>query len=226
MAGARERSVRCPLCGARAYPWIAVPRGPGEATVGLPSPVDPDDPAAEKDARLVDRCEDCGSGIEKGGEIDLSVELERITLASDGAEVTIAAPNRRSWQGGLGGDGWAALAEWPGRLLLTPRGLELLAKANGMAAAKPGYPPWGSNQRWMWQSILNGITLHQNFATEVRAGRLGMANARGRLAFVADAVASVLATPFVLLISVPLEAFAALAGRGGRMVARLRRVPS
>jgi len=47
-----------------------------------------------------------------------------------------------------------------------------------------------------------------------------MGNARSPVAFAADMVASVLATPFVLLISVPLEAVAALAGRGGRMVVR------
>jgi hypothetical protein len=105
-------------------------------------------------------------------------------------------------------------------LLLTPRAVGLLLKKNGLEASDIAFPPAGPNQRWCWQSILNGITLHHNFLSEVRAGRLRMANARSPVAFVADMVASVLATPFVLLISVPLEAVASLANRGGRMVVR------
>ena len=84
----------------------------------------------------------------------------------------------------------------------------------------PRSRPPGPNQRWLWQSILNGITLHHNFLTEVRAGRLRVSNSRGPVQYVADMLASCLATPFVLLVSVPLEAIAALAGRGGRMVIR------
>lgn len=191
--------------------------------MGLLSPIDPDDPGAGEAARMIDRCESCGVGIEKGeSEPDLAAELLRLQLATDGQDVVLAAENRKSWQGSLGSDGWAALGDWPGRLLLTPRALELLAAKNDLVADRPAFPPWGRNQRWMWQSILNGITIHANFATEVRAGRLRPANARSRLAFFADAVASVLATPFVLVISVPLEALAALAGRGGRMVVRAR----
>ena len=194
-----------------------------EASVGLPSPVDPDAPGGG-DARLVDRCEKCGVGIERTGEaFDLAAELARIEIEGgpDGAR-TFAAPNRASWQSSLGGDGWAALAEWPGRLLLTPRAFALLAEKNGLEPEKPAFPPVGQNQRWLWQSIVNGITLHSNFLTEVRAGRLRPANSRGSAQYIADMIASVLATPFVLLVSLPLEAIASLAGRGGRMVVRAR----
>ena len=160
---------------------------------------------------------------ERANPFDLAAELARIEVEGgpDGAR-TFAAPNRASWQSSLGGDGWAALAEWPGRLLLTPRAFALLAEKNGLEPEKPAFPPVGPNQRWLWQSILNGITLHNNFLTEVRAGRLRMANSRGPGQYVADMLASCLATPFVLLVSVPLEAIASLAGRGGRMVVRAR----
>lgn len=217
-----DPSVRCPLCGARAFPWIGVPLPGTDATVGLASPVDPEDPAAGERARLVNRCEDCASGIEQGTPIDLEAELEGLTVATEGGERMLLAPNRGSWQAAIGGDGWAALAEWPGRILPTPRGLELLLERTGMEPAKPAFPPWGANQRWMWQTVLNGITLHPNFATEVLAGRLRPTNARGRFAFIADAVASTLATPLIGLISIPLEALAALVGRGGRMMLRTR----
>jgi len=217
-----QSTVRCPLCGGRAYPWIGVPLPGTEATVGLASPVDPEDPAAGERARLVNRCDDCASGVEQGAPIDLETELERLTVSTEGGERLVVAPNRGSWQAAIGGDGWAALAEWPGRVLPTPRGLELLLERTGMEPARPAFPPWGANQRWLWQTVLNGITLHTNFATDVLAGRLRPANARGRLSFIADAVASTLATPLIGLVSIPLEAFAALVGRGGRMVVRTR----
>ncbi len=70
--------------------------------------------------------------------------------------------------------------------------------------------------------MLNGITLHPNFATEVLAGRLRPGNSRGGFSFLADAVASTLATPLIALLTVPLEAVAALLGRGGRMIVRAR----
>ena len=222
MPRVRADAVRCPLCGARAHPWIGVPHPETGATVGLASPVDPDDPETADRARLIDRCEDCGSGIEQGPPIDLAAELEAGTASTNGGVRTLIVPNRASWQAAIGGDGWAALAEWNGRLLLTPRGLELLLERNGLEPERPAFPPWGSNQRWLWQTVLNGITLHPNFATEVLAGRLRPAGARSRFAFFADAVASALATPLVMLFSVPLEALAALIGRGGRMVVRAR----
>lgn len=217
-----DTTVRCPLCGARAFPWIGVPLPGTDATVGLASPVDPEDPAAAERARLVNRCENCASGIEQGPPINLEAELEGLTVATAGGERTLLAPNRGSWQAAIGGEGWAALADWPGRILPTPRGLELLLEETGMEPAKPAFPPWGANQRWMWQTILNGITLHPNFASEVLAGRLRPANARGRFSFLADAIASTLATPLIGLLSIPLEALAALVGRGGRMVLRTR----
>lgn len=218
----RRKSTRCPLCGAAAYPWIALPRG-SDATVGLASPVDPEDPGAAADARLVDRCDDCGAGIEQGPPVDLAAELDAVTIAAaDGGRV-VDTPNRASWQAGLGGEGWAALSEWRGRLLLTPRALALLLERNGLDPQRPAFPPWGRGQRWLWQTFLNGITLHTNFATDVLAGRLRPGNARSGFAFAADAVASALATPLVLLITLPLEAIAALAGRGGRMTVRAER---
>ena len=221
MAGPRGKSQKsCPLCGGAVYAWIGVPESAAEASVGLPSPVDPDEPSGGG-ARLVDRCDRCGAGIERGpGKVDLALELNRIEIEGSEGVRSFAAPNRASWQGSLGGDGWAALAEWQGRLLLTPRALGLLLEKNGLMAEDPAFPPAGPNQRWLWQSILNGITLHHNFLSEFRAGRLRMGNARSPVAFVADMVASVLATPFVLLVSVPLEALGSLTGRGGRMVVR------
>ncbi len=214
---------RCPLCGSGAHPWIALPSSDSTATVGLPSPVNPDDPATAGDARLFDRCTDCAAGVEQGVEIDVAEELELVTASTDGAERVVIAPNRASWQAGLGGEGWAAVADWPAHLLLTPRAAALLLERNGYEADKAAFPPWGANQRWMWQTVLNGITLHTNLATDVIAGRLRPSTApRGRFAFFADALASILATPLIILFTVMAEALAALVGRGGRVQVRGR----
>ena len=216
-------TARCPLCGAAAYPWIAVPDPASGASVGMLSPVGSGE-ELERGARLFDRCEDCGAGIERGGEpIDLATELRAITASEEAGRLVLEAPNRASWQALVGGDGWAAVPDSPARLLLTRRALRLLAENEGLEPEPAGCPPWGRNQRWMWQTLLNGITLHPNFATRVLRGELRIAGSRGRFAYAADCVASALAAPLVALLSIPLEAIAALAGRGGRIVARAQR---
>ena len=182
------------------------------ATVGMLSPVDPGDPQADREARIFDRCEDCGAGIQRStAQVDLPGELRAVTVAGTDGRVLLDAPNRASWQATLGNDGWAAVADSPGRLLLTRRAMALLAESGGIELdSSPGCPPWGRNQRWMLQTLLNAITLHPNFATRVLRGELRAANSRGRFQFAADLVARTL------------EAVASLFGRGGRLVARTR----
>ena len=69
----------------------------------------------------------------------------------------------------------------------------------------------------MWQTLLNGLTFHPNFAREVRAGRLRPDSARGRFAYAADLVVTVLGAPLIAIVSAPLELVAALARRGGEI---------
>ena len=91
---------------------------------------------------------------------------------------------------------------------------------------------WGDLVPWVWAAQFGPARElaapevwvppgGRGFLSELGAGRLPMKSARNPLAWVADMVASVLATPFVLIVSVPLEAIASLAGRGGRMVVRV-----
>ncbi len=207
---------RCPLDGSPLYGWLKLPDPEARATVGRPIP-------DEGRTRVLDRCEDCGAGVLDGsGPVDLQQEMRALTTTLDDGSRAVAAANRRSWQASLGGEGWAALDLHPGRLLLTPRALELLAERTDTAIEDVRFEVLGRNQRWMWQTLLNGLTFHPNFAREVRAGRLRMANSRNRFAFVADCVATVLAAPLVLLASVPLELIAVATRRGGAMVAGLR----
>src|SRR5215208_2115706 len=128
-----------------------------------------------------------------------------------------ACANRRSLQAGIGEGDWAAL-ELPERpLQLTPAGLQAILARRGLGVARVRYPVFGRNQRWMWQTLLNALTFQPNFAREALAGRIRPGTSGRPVIFFADLAVSVLATPLVALVSVPLEAFAALARRGGEM---------
>jgi hypothetical protein len=206
---ARESVAACPLCGGALYGWLTLPDAAARATVGRP--VDAAGPVLE-------RCENCGLGVERGDE-EIDLEAEAAALAAGQAE--LAAPNRASVQAAIGGEGWAAIDVRRGRLFLTPDSLRLLCERTGRGKARVGCRRFGRNQGWMWQTLMNGLTFHPNFAREVRAGRLRPSTARGPLAFAVDCVVTVLAAPLVLLASVPLELAAALVGRGGELVAEL-----
>ena len=194
----------CPLCGQQLFGWIALPPAPGAH--------------GEPHERIIDRCENCGTALGRGREIDAVAEWEAICRPGvGGSGREIAVPDRRSLQAAIGVEGWAAIEQSPGHLVLTPSSLELLAAKNGHRIERREWPVWGRNQAWMWQTLLNGLTFHPNFAREARAGRLRAANARSRFAFAIDAVVTVLGAPLVALLSFPLEVIAALARRGGEL---------
>jgi hypothetical protein len=208
-----DEPTPCPLCGKPLYGWVALPPRPEDASVGMPLE---SEPAAE---RVIDRCENCGVALERGATIDLAAEWEAVAEAERrGAGI----PDRASFQAWIGVEGWAGFDRAPGALLLTPASLELLAERNGRRLARVSTPPTWRGQAWMWQTLLNGLTFHPNFAREVRAGRLRPSTGRGRVAFGVDVVVTVLAAPLVALVSVPLELVATLIRRGGEIVAEPR----
>jgi hypothetical protein len=190
----------CPLCGEPLFGWIVV------------AP-----PTASQ--RVLDRCENCGAVVERGAQVDLAAEWDAVR--TDGERVSV--PNRGSLQATIGLDGWAAIDLAPGRLLLTGRSLELLAERNGSRLESVRTPQRRRSQAWMWQTLLNGLTFHPNFAREVRAGRLGPSSAISRPRFLVDLVVTVLGAPLVALVSVPLELVAGAVGRGGELEAEARR---
>lgn len=209
----RRGPGRCPLCHAQLYGWLTLSSARG-ATVGMPLPDDADE-------TVVDRCEDCGVALPRGRRIDLGRELAAITSHDGSGAELVQAPNRASWQASIGLEGWAAIREAPGQLLLTPRSLELLARQAGpRSLERVSYPTTRRSLRWIWQTLLNGLTYYPNFAREVRAGRLRWAEA-SKLRYATDAVASLLAAPFVIVLSTPVELLAGLLRRGGEMRAEL-----
>jgi hypothetical protein len=203
----------CPLCGQPLYGWVVLPVAGAEATIGAPLP-------AEAGERIVDRCERCGVAVEREVEIDLSAEWDAVCRPAGSNSQAVATPNRASVQAWIGEVGWAGIDRSPGRLMHTRDSLELLASRNDRRLERVRTPVSARAQGWMWQTMLNGLTFHRNFAREVRAGRLRPGTGRGRAAFAIDAVVTVLGAPLVLLLSAPAELVAALARRGGELAAR------
>lgn len=211
---------RCPICDGPLFGWVRAP----EADV------------AGGETFVLDRCERCGAGVTRsslphptaGGDPGAALEQTLaglVVTSADGERRELRAPNRRSLQAAIGEGRWAAL-ELPRRpLQLTPAALAEISSRGGLAAKRIRFPLWGRNQLWMWQTLINALTLHPNFAREALAGRLRPSGGRGRAAFALDALVSLLAAPLVALLSVPLETLAALARRGGEMRAELEPVP-
>jgi hypothetical protein len=73
----------------------------------------------------------------------------------------------------------------------------------------------------MWQTIVNAFTFEENFVRNVRAGTLRPGDRP--LRFAIDAIVSAVAAIPAVLVSAPLELVAAVAGRGGELVAFVSR---
>lgn len=204
--GLPEGDRDCPACGQPLYGWLRLdtPTGPV----------------------LLERCENCRLGL-AAGLADADVGHELLAAAQDRPDgrLELRVANRDSWQARLGGINWAALETGRG-LYPTPRALELLAGRAGLSLAGRRFPRWGTSQRWMWQTIVNAFTFNHNFAARVRAGALHPSGIGARVKYAVDAVVTVLATPLILVVGVPLELIASVAGRGGVLVAPASRPDS
>lgn len=203
----------CPACEGPLHVWVTAPAAD-----------------ARDDEVVLDRCERCGAAIAR---LDaalpamLDAQLDRLFAPpSNGSRRELRAPNRRSLQAGIGEGNWAAMELPRDPIVLTPQSLELLLDRRGAKLERVSCPPFGRNQLWMWQTLINALTFHPNFAREVAAGRLRPRGGVDRLTFALDALVTLLAAPLVALVSVPLEALAALARRGGEMRAELSARPA
>jgi hypothetical protein len=78
----------------------------------------------------------------------------------------------------------------------------------------------------MWQTLLNLLTFHRDFASETASGRLRPGTGRSEAAFWTDAVVTVLAAIPTAFIAVVLEAGAVVARRGGVIEIQAEPLPS
>ena len=200
----------CPACGEPLFGWLLMERGRSGAN----------------DRVVLERCERCRLGVAADlGSANAAAELLGSAYPISDSRLELRVANRASVQASLGGEHWAAL-EPRRRLYPTPESLPRLAAAAGLEIEELRFPRRGRAQAWMWQTILNAFTFHENFAREVRAGNLRPRGAVERLKFAIDTAVTALVAIPVAIVSAPLELFAALAGRGGELVAVARRSES
>jgi hypothetical protein len=197
--GLPEGSTECPACGQPLYGWLQLDTPAGPA--------------------LLERCENCRLGLAAGlARTDVSNELLSDARNLPDGRLELSVANRDSVQARLGGQNWAALDPARG-LYPTPEALRLLADKAGFSIARLDSPRWGRTQIWMWQTILNAFTFNENFAVRARAGLLRPSGFAERLKYSVDLLVTVLATPLVVVVSVPLELVSAMRGKSGVLVA-------
>jgi hypothetical protein len=188
----------CPACGARLFGWAAA-RHPIDGS-----------------KIVLDRCENDGLVVTRAADPpDLHTELDGLLARAGGR---IEAPNRESFQGGIGGAQWAGLEPERRRLHLNPRAAKLLLRKRGVEVLDSSTPFSRRSYAAMLQTMVNAFTLKDNFFRNARAGRVPRRTVRERLAFALDAVVSVLVAIPLSIIALPTELLGSLAGRGGRMV--------
>jgi hypothetical protein len=208
--GASPEAARCPACGEPLFVWLEI-SGYGYGP---------------REDQLIDRCENCGLAVTRDAVPSPDRAAEELLSGGErrGGRIAVRAANAASLQAWLGAENWAALADIkrvaPGGapshhgIKPTPSSAALLLESRGLQVRRIRHLA-GAGMASMWQTLLNLLTFHRDFAVEVVAGRLRPGSGRGRAAFWVDAAVSVLAAIPTAIISVVLEAGAVAARRGG-----------
>jgi hypothetical protein len=207
--GAAPGASRCPACGEPLFVWVEA-EGYGAL-----------------DDQLIDRCENCGLAVARDAvpSPDAAADALLSGREENGRRVTIRADNAASLQAWLGAENWAALRPAGHQIKPTPRAIGLLLARRGLDVRRVRHlmrPGMAS----MWQTLLNLLTFHRDFASEAVSGRLRPGTGRGRAAFWIDSVVTVLAAIPTAIIAVVLEAGAVLARRGGAIEVQADRLPA
>ena len=207
--GAAPGSPRCPACGEPLFVWLE--------TEGY----------GPREDQVIDRCENCGLVAVRGAvpSPDHAVDALLSGREESDARVAIRADNAASLQAWLGAENWAALRPGGHGIKPTPRAARLLLARRGLEVRRVRHlirPGIAS----MWQTLLNLLTFHRDFASEAVSGRLRPGTGRGRAAFRIDALVTVLAAIPTAIIAVILESGAVLARRGGAIEVQADRLPS
>jgi hypothetical protein len=208
-AGAGAETPRCPACGEPLFVWIE--------TSGY----------GPREDQVIDRCENCGLVVVRGAVPTSDDAVERL-LADRGSRegrVAIRAANAASLQAWLGAENWAALRPGGHGIEPTPRAASLLLARRGLEIRRVRHL-LGPGIASMWQTLLNLLTFHRDFASEAASGRLRPGSGRSRAAFWIDAAVTVLAAIPTALIAVLLEGGAVLARRGGVIEIEAEQLPA
>jgi hypothetical protein len=208
--GAAPGAARCPACGEPLFVWLETEGyGPSEDQV-------------------IDRCENCGLVAARDAVPSPDHAIDALLVGrhqDEAGGIAIRADNAASLQAWLGAENWAALRPGTRGVKPTPRAVRLLLARRGLEVRRIRHlirPGMAS----MWQTLLNLLTFHRDFASEAASGRLRPGTGRGRAAFWMDAVVTVLAAVPTAFIAVILESGAVIARRGGAIEVHADRLPS
>ena len=218
--GAAPGAGRCPACGEPLFVWMEI-HVTRVAPVGAPSHNGP------REDQLVDRCENCGLVANRDA-VPTPEEAAAQLLGEPGGAfgngngslrgasapraTAIRFPNAASFQAWLGAENWAALRPDDSSIKPTVRAAELLLGRRGLEVRRVRQLP-GAGIASMWQTLLNLLTFHRDFASEAASGRLRPGSGRGLAAYLIDALVSLLAAVPTAIIAVLLESGAALTRR-------------
>ena len=194
-AGAAPGSVRCPACDEPLFVWVE--------TEGW----------GPRESQVIDRCENCGLVVarESAGDAASAATALRSRLA---AGEVVRTENPASLQAWLGAENWAALRPGDHAIHLSPRAAELLLRRHELPGPRVRQLPVAGIAA-MWQTLLNLVTFHRDFAPEAISGRLRPGTGRGWGAYTVDALITVLAGIPVAGLAVLFEGPALLFRRGG-----------
>jgi hypothetical protein len=218
--GAGPETPRCPACGEPLFVWIEI-NTKRVAPGGAPSHLGP------REDQVIDRCENCGLVVVRGEVPTADDAAERLLAEAkrrDG-HVSIRVDNAASLEAWLGAENWSALRPGEHGLEPTPRAASLLLARRGLEIRRVRHLP-GPGMASMWQTLLNLLTFHRDFASDAIAGRLRPGTGRGRAAFWIDAVVTVLAAVPTAILAVLLESGAVLARRGAVIEIEAERLPA
>jgi hypothetical protein len=207
--GAGPGTTRCPACGQPLFVWVE--------TLGY----------GRAEDQVIDRCENCGLVVARDSVPSPDEAIDALLARGEqrGERPVIQAENAASLQAWLGAENWAALRPGGHGLKPTPRAAKLLLAQRGLEVRRIRNRI-GPGMASMWQTLLNLLTFHRDFASQAASRRLRSRTGRGRAAFWTDAVVTVLAAIPTAIIAVVLETGAVIARRGGIIELEAERLPS
>jgi hypothetical protein len=207
--GAVPGGARCPACDKPLFVWVE--------TEGW----------GPREDQVIDRCENCGLAVARNAvpttEGAIAQLLGSPAASANGGDaagrqghegIVVRVPNASSLQAWLGAENWAALRPADGKLKPSPQAAELLLAKQGLEVSRVRHLAT-AGMASMWQTLLNLLTFHRDFASEALSGRLRPSGGRGRAAYAIDVMVTVLAAIPTAILAVLLEGGAVVARRGG-----------
>jgi hypothetical protein len=228
--GADPSAAPCPACGEPLFVWLEIStKRVAPASNGLLLTEHPRTTPSHNGPRedqLIDRCENCGLAVARDSVPSPDEAADALLEGGErrGERIAVRADNAASLQAWLGAENWAALRDI-NEIKPTPRAASLLLARRGLEVRRVRHLA-GPGMASMWQTLLNLLTFHRDFASRAASRRLGPSTGRGLAAFWIDAVVTVLAAVPTAILAVLLEGGAVLARRGGVIELEAERLPA